>query len=177
MKLPAAYTELPREALFERIRKAKAQLGADAIILGHYYQQDDVFRFADFRGDSLELSRAAAAQKAAKYIIFCGVDFMAETAAMLCEPYQHVLLPAGEAACPMALMASADDAGPAWDYLTARWGEGSFRPITYQNSSAELKAFCGRRGGAVCTSSNAGAIFRCRPGVTGRPAALFADGG
>jgi len=160
MKLPEAYTGLPREEMFERIRAAKAKFGPDLIILGHYYQQDDVFQFADFRGDSLELSRAAAGQKQAKYIVFCGVGFMAETAAMLCEPYQKVLLPAQDAPCPMALMANADDAAQAWDYLAARWGQDAALPITYQNSSAELKAFCGRLDGAVCTSSNAGAVFR-----------------
>jgi len=160
MRLPEAYTKLPPEEQFERIRAARQKLGRDLLILGHHYQRDEVIQFADFRGDSLELSRLAAAQKAAKYIVFCGVDFMAETAAMLCEPYQKVLLPAGEAPCPMALMANVDDAAHAWSRLAPAWGEGNIIPITYQNSSAELKAFCGRRGGAVCTSANAQGIFR-----------------
>ena len=160
MKLPESYTSLPRESIFERIRAARAELGADLVILGHHYQSDDVIQFTDFRGDSLELSRIAATQRQAKYIVFCGVDFMAETAAMLCQPYQIVLLPAGEAPCPMAFMANVDDAGHCWDKLARAWGEGAVIPITYQNSSAELKAFCGQRGGAVCTSANAQGVFR-----------------
>ena len=160
MKAPQSYIDLSREELFERIRSARVKLGDDLVILGHHYQNDDVIQFAHFRGDSLELSRVAAEQKKAKYIVFCGVGFMAETAAMLCEPYQKVLLPAVDAPCPMALMANVDDAAQAWDRIAAVWGEGNVAPITYQNSNAALKAFCGRRGGAVCTSSNAKAVFQ-----------------
>jgi quinolinate synthase len=101
----------------------------------------------------------AAEQDQARYIVFCGVNFMAETAAMLCSPDQTVVLPAGDAACPMAQMADADQAEEAWERLTALWGD-EIVPITYQNSSAALKAFCGRQGGAVCTSSNAERLFR-----------------
>jgi quinolinate synthase len=154
------YTDLSDEELFARIRAARTRLGDDLVILGHHYQDDAVIQFADFRGDSLELSRIAAEQKKARYIVFCGVGFMAETAAMLCEPYQTVFLPAIDAPCPMALMANADDAARAWDAAAAVWGEAHMVPITYQNSNAELKAFCGRHGGAVCTSANAPAIFR-----------------
>lgn len=145
--------------LFSEIAQAKSRLGSDAVILVHHYQRDDVIRFADFSGDSLELSRLAAQQKAARYIIFCGVDFMAETAAMLCDPAQTVILPAGDAPCPMAQMATVEQAEEAWAMLDKVWGD-DMLPITYQNSSAALKAFCGRHGGAVCTSSNAERLFR-----------------
>ncbi len=141
------------------IVEAKRTLGKDLVILGHHYQRDEVIRFADHRGDSLELSRAAAAERDAKYIVFCGVDFMAESAAVLCDPTQTVLLPAKTARCPMARMADVADAWDAWGHLTSIWGDDVI-PITYQNSSAELKAFCGERGGAVCTSSNARAVFQ-----------------
>ena len=156
------YAELPQMELLSRIAAARAKLGEDLVILGHHYQRDSIIRFADFRGDSLELSRVAAAQKRARYIVFCGVDFMAETAAMLCDPSQTVLLPApeGQASCPMAAMATAEQAQAAWRVLAALWGEDSLVPITYQNSVAEVKGFCGRHGGAVCTSANAQAIMR-----------------
>lgn len=160
MRLPQDYIGLTRQETLARLGAAREKLGKEVVILGHHYQNDDIIGFSDFRGDSLELSRLAAGQKEARYIVFCGVGFMAETAAMLCEEYQTVLLPAGEADCPMALMASADDAEAAWHAVTAEWGEGHTAPITYQNSSAELKAFCGRHGGAVCTSANAGKVFR-----------------
>lgn len=158
--LPDEYRTLPEPELLARIAAAKEKLGPDLVILGHHYQRDEVIQFADHRGDSLELSRIAAAQREARYIVFCGVDFMAETAAMLCDPSQTVLLPAVEASCPMAGMADVGDALTAWDTLTARWGEDALLPITYQNSTAALKAFCGRRGGAVCTSANAQRVFR-----------------
>jgi len=166
--LPDEYRTLPEPELMARIAAAKEKLGPDLVILGHHYQRDEVIRFADHRGDSLELSRVAAAQREARYIVFCGVDFMAETAAMLCDPSQVVLLPAVEAPCPMAQMADVGDALVAWDALTARlsragargWGEDALLPITYQNSTAVLKAFCGQRDGAVCTSANAQQVFR-----------------
>ena len=146
------------EAVFAEIEQAKAELGPKVTILVHHYQRDSVIRFADFRGDSLQLSRVAAAQRQASYIVFCGVNFMAETAAMLCAPSQQVLQPAGDAPCPMARMADVDQAEEAWEELTSLWGD-DLLPITYQNSSAALKAFCGRHGGAVCTSSNAERLF------------------
>jgi len=142
------------------IAQARARLGSDVVVLVHHYQRDEVVQFADFVGDSLELSRAAAQQKTARYIIFCGVDFMAETAAMLCDPTQTVILPAGDAPCPMAQMASVEQAQEAWNMLAQVWGADQAVPITYQNSSAALKAFCGQHGGAVCTSSNAERLFR-----------------
>jgi quinolinate synthase len=141
------------------IQQHKAILGSQVVVLVHHYQRDEVVRFADFVGDSLELSRAAAEQRQARYIVFCGVDFMAETAAMLCAPAQQVLLPAGDAPCPMAGMADAGQAAEAWERLTSLWGD-DLIPITYQNSTAALKAFCGQRGGAVCTSSNAERLFK-----------------
>jgi quinolinate synthase len=159
MQLPEEYKALSEEELFVRIAAAKTTLGADLVILGHHYQRQEVIQFADFRGDSLELSRRAAEQKQARYIVFCGVDFMAETAAMLCEPDQTVILPPGEAACPMAGMVTAQEAIQAWEMLTGVWGE-DLLPVTYQNSLAEVKAFCGRHSGAVCTSANAQPLFR-----------------
>lgn len=159
MELVKEYEHLKEEELLGRICQAKEGLGDNLVILGHHYQRDEVIQFADFRGDSLELSRRAAEQKQAKYIVFCGVDFMAETAAMLCEPYQTVILPPGEACCPMAAMVNADEASQAWEMLTGLWND-DLLPITYQNSLAEVKAFCGRHGGAVCTSANAQPIFR-----------------
>jgi quinolinate synthase len=153
------YLQLSEEVVFDRIDSAKARLGKDVIILGHHYQGDEVIRFADHRGDSLELSRAAAAARDAKHIVFCGVDFMAESAAILCDATQSVFIPASSARCPMAAMADEAGARKAWEQLTGIWGD-DLVPITYQNSSAELKAFCGQHGGAVCTSSNARAVFR-----------------
>jgi quinolinate synthase len=147
------------KGIYADIEQAKAELGAQAVLLVHHYQRDEVVRFADFLGDSLELSRVAAEQRQARYIVFCGVNFMAETAAMLCDPSQQVLLPAGDAPCPMARMADVDHAREAWDRLTAIWND-DLIPITYQNSTAALKAFCGQRGGAVCTSSNAERLFK-----------------
>jgi len=154
------------ESVLTEIAEAKTALGSDVVILVHHYQRDEVIRFADFRGDSLRLSRLAAEQRQAKYIVFCGVNFMAETAAMLCALTQQVLLPAGDAPCPMARMANVDQAEEAWDRLIAAWGV-DLVPITYQNSTAALKAFCGRRGGAVCTSSNAERLFKWALGGKG----------
>jgi len=154
------------EPIFADIERDKATLGSDAVILVHHYQRDAVMRFADYRGDSLQLSRIASQQRAAKYIVFCGVNFMAETAAMLCAPGQIVVQPACDAPCPMARMADVDEAEEAWDLLTGAWGD-DVVPITYQNSTAALKAFCGRRGGAVCTSSNAERLFQWALGVKG----------
>ena len=154
------------EAVFAEIERDKAQLGSNLVILVHHYQRDDVIRFADFRGDSLQLSRVAAEQREAKYIVFCGVNFMAETAAMLCAPSQIVVQPAGNAPCPMARMATVEEAEEAWSALTGTWGD-DLVPITYQNSTAALKAFCGRHGGAVCTSSNAERLFEWALGQKG----------
>ena len=153
------YRRLSEEEVLQRIERAKADLGEDLVILGHHYQRDEVIRFADHRGDSLELSRAAANARDARYIVFCGVDFMAESAAILCDSTQRVFIPSKSARCPMAAMADVPDATVAWEYLTSTWGD-DLIPVTYQNTSAALKAFCGEHGGAVCTSSNARAVFQ-----------------
>lgn len=151
---------LPPEEIVARVTQLKHELGKRVVILGHHYQRDEVIRFADYRGDSLELSRIAAREAGdAEYIVFCGVDFMAETAAMLCRPEQTVLMPARHAVCPMALMADAEQAQEAWDALVGQWGD-DIVPITYQNSYADVKAFCGRHGGAVCTSANCAALLQ-----------------
>jgi quinolinate synthase len=166
MRSAQAYRSLTKEEVVARIRHAKSELGDDLVILGHHYQREDIIEFADYRGDSLELSRRAAEAKEARYIVFCGVDFMAETAAMLCDPSQIVCLPAHAAVCPMAQMANVEQAQVAWRHLTSLWGD-DLIPVTYQNSYATLKAFCGEKGGAVCTSSNAQAIFRWALGEKG----------
>ena len=143
-----------------RLREAKAALGASLVILGHHYQRDDVIRFADFRGDSLKLARAAANSQEARYIVFCGVHFMAETAAILAQPGQTVLLPDLEAGCPLAEMANLADVEQAWTKLGESVDvEREVMPVTYVNSAASLKAFCGGHGGLACTSSNAEAAL------------------
>lgn len=159
MQLPHEYAALSEQQAMERIRAAKAALGPDSVILTHHYQRDSIVAFGDFVGDSLELSRRAAQVKDARYIVFCGVDFMAETAAMLCAPDQAVLIPDRTAMCPMAAMATRQQAVLAWDVLTALWGD-DIVPVTYQNSYADLKAFCGEHGGAVCTSANAQKVLQ-----------------
>ncbi|HET7094765.1 MAG TPA: quinolinate synthase NadA, partial [Thermomicrobiales bacterium] len=121
-------------------------------------QRDEVIQFADFRGDSFKLSQQAASRSDAEFILFCGVHFMAESADILSAPGQRVILPNLEAGCSMADMAKADDVQAAWDEL-ARLGVGGVVPITYMNSAAALKAFCGRNGGIVCTSSNASRVY------------------
>jgi quinolinate synthase len=158
MELPSDYLSLSDGEIDSRIRKSIELLRDTIVILGHHYMPAEVVRYADHRGDSLDLSRRAAEARDARYIIFCGVDFMAETAAMLCSADQKVILPAGSAPCPMARMVTAGEAQFAWDELTGLWG-GDVVPITYQNSTAAVKAFCGRHGGAVCTSSNAQALM------------------
>jgi quinolinate synthase len=146
------------DSVLERVEEARRRLGSAVSILGHHYVRDEVIRFADRRGDSLVLSRAAASARHAEHIVFCGVDFMAESAALLCGAGQAVYIPAREARCPMAAMADVADGRRAWNELAHLWG-GDIIPITYQNSSAELKSLCGELGGAVCTSANAGAVF------------------
>ena len=158
--IPYEYRGLDAPELIERIRLAKAKLGSRAVILGHHYQREDVIRFADQRGDSFKLARWAAANPQADYVVFCGVHFMAESADILCAPHQRVILPNMTAGCSMADMASLDDVAACWDELAdARLADDTL-PVTYINSTAALKAFCGERGGIVCTSSNAPAVFR-----------------
>ena len=150
---------LSDEQVAQAIWDAKAALGSRLAILGHHYQRDEVIQFADYRGDSLGLSKRAASLPEADYIVFCGVYFMAETAAILAQPHQIVCQPVPEALCPMARLANAQEIAIAWDVLAALWDD-DLIPLTYQNSIAEAKDFVGRHGGAVCTSSNADALFR-----------------
>ncbi len=155
--VPDEYESMSPGELAQRVAHAKSALGSRLTILGHHYQRDEIIRHADYRGDSLELSRQAASTDS-EFIVFCGVNFMAETAAVLCAPEQTVMQPVAEALCPMAEMASRRQAEAAWEALSSVWDE-PIIPITYQNSTAELKAFVGEKGGAVCTSSNAQALF------------------
>jgi len=146
----------------ERIAEAKRVLGGECVVLGHHYQRDEVVRFADYRGDSYRLSQVAAQAKG-RYIVFCGVHFMAESADILSRPGQAVLLPDLNAGCSMADMAEISQVEDAWEQfvrlgLTDDEGNG-ITPITYMNSTAAIKAFCGERGGLVCTSSNAKGAF------------------
>jgi quinolinate synthase len=141
-----------------RIFALKAQLGDRLTILGHHYQRDEVIQFSDFQGDSYKLSQLAAQQTEAEYTLFCGVHFMAESADILGAPHQKVILPNMEAGCSMADMAKGEDVTAAWDTLV-RLGVTGLVPVTYMNSTAEIKAFCGRHDGIVCTSSNATRVF------------------
>jgi quinolinate synthase len=154
----AEYAALDAGTIRERTWAAKRRLARRAVILGHHYQRESVVEFADFRGDSLKLSQLAAAQDGAEYIVFCGVHFMAESADVLRQPHQAVILPDLKAGCSMADMAVIEDVEEAWERLTAAHGD-TIVPVTYMNSTAALKAFCGARGGVVCTSSNARAVL------------------
>ena len=159
-KLPVSYMRMSPEELDERIAISRAKLGSSTVILGHHYQRDEIIKYADYRGDSFNLSQFAASQKNAESIIFCGVHFMAETADILSAPYQRVILPNLTAGCSMADMARIDDVLDCWDDLQDALGDdGDIIPITYMNSTAAIKAHCGRNGGIVCTSSNAPATF------------------
>ncbi len=140
--------------LAERARTARAALGDDVFVLGHHYQRDQVIDFADARGDSFEPSRQAAAADA-PFIVFCGVHFMAESASILGREDQTVILPDLAAGCSMADMAEASQLVDAWARLERAGGAGGTPPLTYMNSTAAIKAFCGEHGGAICTSSNA----------------------
>ena len=153
-----SYLLTPDNTLDERIARAKEQLGRDVIVLGHHYQRDEVVKFADFRGDSLKLSQQAASTDA-RYIVFCGVHFMAESADILRQPHQQVILPDLNAGCSMADMAEIGQVETCWAELESV-GDLRVVPITYMNSSAAIKAFTGRHAGSVCTSSNAAAVMR-----------------
>jgi len=142
-------------ALVARAAAAKAKLGDRVFVLGHHYQRDEVIEFADVTGDSFKLAREAAARPGAEYIVFCGVHFMAESADILTGPEQKVILPDLAAGCSMADMARLAQVEDAWDALADAGVADQVVPITYMNSSADIKAFCGRHDGAVCTSSNA----------------------
>ncbi len=162
------YLVQPDDTMDSRIAAAREKLGTDAVILGHHYQRDEVIRFADFTGDSYKLSKAAA-ETNAKYMVFCGVHFMAETADILARPWQQVILPDLNAGCSMADMAEIGQVEDCWEALTragsrfevqgSREERADIVPLTYMNSAANIKAFCGERGGLVCTSSNARAAF------------------
>jgi quinolinate synthase len=159
------YLVLPDHSMDERIAEARRKLGKSTILLGHHYQRDEVIRFADYTGDSYKLSKVAA-ETEAKYLIFCGVHFMAESADILGRPDdppgsgQQVILPDLNAGCSMADMAEIGQVEACWDTLLAAGIDpGEILPLTYMNSTAAIKAFCGERGGLVCTSSNARKAF------------------
>jgi quinolinate synthase len=163
--LPREYQLASREELDLRIRAAKHALGERVVILGHFYQRDEVVKYADFVGDSFQLAQAAKTRPNAEAIVFCGVHFMAETADMLSRPEQAVILPNLAAGCSMADMADLDSVTECWEALqevlgAAGAGLQPVIPVTYMNSSAALKGFCGEHGGIVCTSSNAAAVLK-----------------
>jgi len=170
-QLPAEYQRMSDDELHARIQAAKQTLGDKLVILGHFYQRDEVVQYADFVGDSFQLANAALTKPDAETIVFCGVHFMAETADILSRPDQHVILPNLAAGCSMADMADEDSVEDCWEQLTELYGTGPngmgpdadgkvpVIPVTYMNSSAALKAFCGRNGGIVCTSSNASTVL------------------
>ncbi|MFF2378011.1 quinolinate synthase NadA [Streptomyces xiamenensis] len=146
--------------LVARARAAKERLGERVFVLGHHYQRDEVIQFADVTGDSFKLARDAAARPDAEYIVFCGVHFMAESADILTTDDQRVILPDLAAGCSMADMATAEQVAEAWDVLTEAGVAERTVPVSYMNSSADIKAFTGRHGGTICTSSNAERALR-----------------
>ena len=154
--IPEGYWQLSADDLVTRVRTARAELGERAVVLGHHYQREDIIQFADERGDSFMLAQYAAERPESEYIVFCGVHFMAEAADILSAPHQRVILPNMEAGCSMADMAAPADVRAAWRELGDLFGgTDDIIPVTYMNSAASLKAFCGEHGGVVCTSSNA----------------------
>jgi quinolinate synthase len=157
--LPERYSTADPDELSEWIGQAKSALGRRLIILGHHYQRDEVMVWADARGDSFGLSRIATGQSEAEFVVFCGVHFMAESADILTGPHQQVILPDLNAGCSMADMADIDAVEDAWETLGEVTDLARVVPVTYMNSSAALKAFVGRQGGVVCTSSNARAVL------------------
>jgi quinolinate synthase len=158
--IPKEYWDLTSDQLVERVAAARAKLGSKLIVLGHHYQREDIIQFADFRGDSFKLAQWAAGHPEAEYIVFAGVHFMAEAADILSGPHQTVMLPNMAAGCSMADMADPEDVYAAWQELEDAGVADKVVPVTYMNSAASLKAFCGRHGGIVCTSSNAPAVLR-----------------
>ncbi|MFH0799546.1 MAG: quinolinate synthase NadA [Pseudomonadota bacterium] len=161
--MPDKYREMDEAELRRRIAAVKERMGKELLILGHYYQRDEVAGFADIEGDSFALAKEGA-ESEAKWIVFCGVHFMAEASVILARPGQRVFLPDMDAGCPLADMASIEQVEAAWRALEAAGTAGDFLPITYMNSTAELKAFCGKKGGAVCTSSSASRAFEWATG-------------
>ncbi|HEY3331159.1 MAG TPA: quinolinate synthase NadA [Capsulimonadaceae bacterium] len=152
--LPSEYLDLSEDELSSRITAAKQRLGDRVVILGHHYQRDETIRHSDYRGDSYKLAKDGAALPNAEYIIFCGVHFMAESADILAAEHQKVILPNLSAGCSMADMASIIQVRACWKALEDLGVAESMVPVTYINSAANLKAFVGQHGGAVCTSSN-----------------------
>jgi len=166
-QIPQEYRDASPEELDRRIRAAKKALGTRAVIMGHFYQRDEVIQYADFVGDSFQLAQATRTKPDAEAIIFCGVHFMAETADMLSGPNQSVILPNLAAGCSMADMADIDSVTECWEQLEEIYGTAPDAdgrvpviPVTYMNSSAALKGFCGEHGGIVCTSSNAVTVLK-----------------
>jgi quinolinate synthase len=157
--LPERYLGLSDEEMDARITAARAKLGRRLVILGHHYQRDEVIKFADYTGDSFKLAGEIAKHPDAEFIVFCGVHFMAESADVLSAPHQQVVLPDLAAGCSMADMAAPEQLEMCWSDLD-QMGVGSVIPVTYINSAASIKAFCGERGGVVCTSSNAAATLK-----------------
>lgn len=147
------------DAIIRKITAIKNELGRELIILTHHYQRREIVALGDYAGDSFGLSQTAAADSRARYIVFCGVYFMAESAAILADPHQTVQIPDENAGCWMADMADAHVALQAWETVTAIAGAEAVMPLAYMNSDAEVKALCGRHGGAMCTSSNAADAF------------------
>lgn len=160
VECPGGLPPTSDEDLVTRVGELKAQLGDELFILGHHYQRDEVIQFADVTGDSFKLAQQAAARPAAQHIVFCGVHFMAESADILTSDAQKVYLPDSAAGCSMADMANAGQVEAAWQVMEAAGIAERTVPITYMNSTAAIKAFTGRNGGAVCTSSNAEASLR-----------------
>lgn len=164
-RLPEQYLQATEEELDQRIRAARETLGERAVILGHFYQRDEVVKYADFVGDSFQLANAALTRDKAEHIVFCGVHFMAETADILSTDEQSVILPNLAAGCSMADMADEASVQRCWDELMELYkdeeddGRAPVIPVTYMNCSAALKAFVGRNGGLVCTSSNAKTVL------------------
>jgi quinolinate synthase len=167
-ELPREYREASEAELADRIRAAKATLGDRVVVLGHFYQREEVIAHADYVGDSFQLANAALAHPAAEAIVFCGVHFMAETADLLSRPEQAVILPNLAAGCSMADMADIDQVEECWEQLAEVYGDLDTPdedglvpviPVTYMNSSAAIKGFVGRHGGIVCTSSNARTVL------------------
>jgi len=156
--LPERYVGLSDAEMDARIAAARKTLGRRLVILGHHYQRDEVIKFADYTGDSYKLAQQISRHPDAEFIVFCGVHFMAESADVLCAPHQQVILPDLAAGCSMADMADPDQLEMCWNDL-GQMGITSVIPVTYINSAASIKSFCGERGGVVCTSSNAAATL------------------
>src|SRR5688500_8252004 len=173
--LPPEYATLAPEETRRRIVEAKQKLGSRLVILGHHYQRDEVIEHADYRGDSFKLAKDANKHPEAEFIVFCGVHFMAESADILTPDHQKVILPNLAAGCSMADMANLAQVEDAWDALADAGVADAVVPVTYMNSSADIKAFCGRNGGAVCTSSNAEVALEWAFGI-GRAAGRAREG-